>query len=133
MPFSPCCIDPAIFLLVETDLWPGLIYRLKKKGVPALLLNGRISPRTFRSYSRFPVFVRGMLNTLNECLMQSDLDRERLLRIGVERGRVKTVGNIKFDRDWVPMDKEEGKDWMQALYLDPEDPIWVAGSTHGGE
>jgi len=127
------CIDPDIFLLVETDLWPGLIYRLKKKGVPALLLNGRISPRTFRAYRRFPGLVRSMLNTLNECLMQSDLDRERLLRIGVERGRVKTVGNIKFDRDWVPMDKEEQKDWMQALYLVPEDPIWVAGSTHGGE
>ena len=88
------CIDPDIFLLVETDLWPGLIYRLKKKGVPALLLNGRISPRTFRAYRRFPALVRSMLNTLNECLMQSDLDRERLLRIGVERGKVKTLGNI---------------------------------------
>ncbi|MBW2206157.1 MAG: hypothetical protein JRG79_04545 [Deltaproteobacteria bacterium] len=43
------------------------------------------------------------------------------------------MGNIKFDRDWAPMDKEERKDWMQALYLVPEDPIWVAGSTHGGE
>ncbi len=127
------CIDPAIFLLVETDLWPGLISRLRKRGIPALLLNGRISPRTFRSYRRFSAFVRSMVNALTECLMQSDLDRERLLRIGVERWKVKTVGNIKFDRAWAPMGKDEQKDWLHTLHLDPEDPVWVAGSTHAGE
>jgi 3-deoxy-D-manno-octulosonic-acid transferase len=65
--------------------------------------------------------------------MQSDLDRERLLRIGVERGRVRTVGNIKFDRDWVPMGEEEKADWVRTLHINTEDPMWVAGSTHGGE
>ena len=127
------CIDPALFLLVETDVWPGLIHRLKEKGVPALLLNGRISPRTFRSYRRFRFLARRMLGALKVCLMQSDLDRERLLRVGLEEGKVVTVGNIKFDRVWEPMGDEERKGWLQTLHLGAEDRIWVAGSTHRGE
>jgi len=126
-------IDPALFLLVETDLWPGLIHRLRKQGIPALLLNGRISPRTNRSYRRFGCLARNMLGALEVCLMQSDLDRERLLRVGMDGRKVITVGNIKFDRAWRPMESEEKREWMQGLHLEPKDRIWVAGSTHRGE
>jgi 3-deoxy-D-manno-octulosonic-acid transferase len=66
--------------------------------------------------------------------MQSDLDRERLSQAGVRpKEKVITVGNIKFDRLWVPMNNDERRKWMNILGLDPEDLIWVAGSTHDGE
>ena len=66
-------------------------------------------------------------------MMQSDLDKNRLLQIGVEEEKVKTVGNIKFDRDWVPMGEEEYEDLLNTLNLEPQNEIWVAGSTHQGE
>ncbi len=126
-------IRPSLFVLVETDVWPGLIGYLKKRGTKTVLVNGRISPRTFRSYRRFPFFARRMLNAIDSCMMQSDLDRDRLLQIGVEEEKVKTVGNIKFDRDWKAMGEEEYGYWLNTLNLESENDIWVAGSTHRGE
>ncbi|MFQ5904057.1 MAG: 3-deoxy-D-manno-octulosonic acid transferase, partial [Candidatus Binatia bacterium] len=126
-------IKPSLFILVETDIWPGLITYLRKRGIKTILVNGRISPRTFRSYWRFRFLTRIMLNSLELCLMQSDLDRDRLLQIGIGTEKVKTVGNIKFDRDWEPMGEEEYKNWLNILNLKFGNDIWVAGSTHHGE
>ncbi len=126
-------IRPSLLILVETDIWPGLIGYLKKRGTKVVLINGRISPRTFRSYRKFRFFARRMFNAMDSCMMQSDLDKNRLLQIGVEEEKVKTVGNIKFDRDWVPMGEEEYEDLLNTLNLEPQNEIWVAGSTHQGE
>ncbi|MFC1533821.1 3-deoxy-D-manno-octulosonic acid transferase [Thermodesulfobacteriota bacterium] len=126
-------IRPSILILVETDIWPGLISHLKKRNINVVLINGRISPRTFRSYKRFRLFARMVLRDLELCLMQSDLDRGRLLEIGLPAEKIKTVGNIKFDRDWLPMGQKERDDWFDILNLRPENRVWVAGSTHEGE
>jgi 3-deoxy-D-manno-octulosonic-acid transferase len=126
-------IRPSLLILVETDIWPGLIGYLKKRGTKVVLINGRISPRTFRSYRRFRFLARRMFNAMDSCMMQSDLDRDRLLQIGVEEEKVKTAGNIKFDRDWIPMGEEEYEDLLNTLNLEPQNEIWVAGSTHQGE
>ncbi len=66
-------------------------------------------------------------------MMQSELDRKRLLEIGADQARIITTGNIKFDRDWFPMHKEERDTWLKQLCLDPEDDIWIAGSIHKDE
>ncbi|MBW2143597.1 MAG: 3-deoxy-D-manno-octulosonic acid transferase [Deltaproteobacteria bacterium] len=127
-------IRPSVFILVETDIWPALTGYLRKKGIKAILINGRVSPRTFKSYRRFPFFARKMFEPLEFCLMQSDLDRERLLQSGIDFPRkVVTVGNIKFDREWTAMDDRERKDWLNRLRLESGDVVWVAGSTHPGE
>lgn len=127
-------IRPSVFVLVETDIWPALIGYLRKKGVKAILINGRLSPQTFKSYRRVPFLVRKMFDPFEFCLMQSELDRERLLMTGMNSARkVVTVGNIKFDRDWIPMNDSERNDWFKRLGVDTEDTIWVAGSTHPGE
>jgi len=124
---------PTVFILVETDLWPGLLHLLRRRGIKSLLINGRISPETLRSYERYRFFVKKMFDDLELCLMQSDLDTERLLQIGIKADRVKTVGNIKFDRPWLPMGAKEHDEWHHSLNLKPDDSIWVAGSTHEGE
>jgi 3-deoxy-D-manno-octulosonic-acid transferase len=126
-------IRPSLLILVETDIWPGLIGHLKKRGTKTVLINGRISPRTFRSYRRFRFFARRVFNEMHLCMMQSEIDRDRLLHIGIKEEKVKTVGNLKFDRDWVPMGEGEYKDLLNALNLEYQSEIWVAGSTHQGE
>ena len=127
-------IKPSVFVLIETDIWPALLGYLKKRGIRTVFLNGRISPRTFRSYQRFPFFVRMVFKHIHLCLMQSDLDRDRLLQSGIGPSeKVITVGNIKFDQEWKVLGKEEQGQLHKSLGLDPKDTIWVAGSTHSGE
>jgi 3-deoxy-D-manno-octulosonic-acid transferase len=126
-------IRPVLFILIETDIWPGLIASLKKRGLKTILINGRISQRTFRSYKRCRILARLMFQHLELILMQTDLDRKRLLQIGIPSEKMMTVGNIKFDRGWVSMGDNERHDLLNALHLDSEDRVWVAGSTHEGE
>ena len=127
------CIRPSILVLVETDIWPGLMHYLKRRKVKIILVNGRVSPRTLISYRKFRFFSRRVLNNIDQCLMQSDMDRDRLLEIGISGKKVKTVGNVKFDRLWRPMNERERETWVDLLGLRAEDRIWVAGSTHRGE
>jgi len=124
---------PSVLILVETDIWPGLLFYLKKKGIKVFLINGRISPRTLKSYNRFRFFTLRVLNMIDLCLMQSDIDRNRLIKIGLPPEKIKNTGNIKFDRDWRPMETEERIHWLKMLNLRSKNMIWVAGSTHEGE
>ena len=117
-------VRPSVFILVETDLWPGLLGFLKQKGVGSLLVNGRISPRTLKSYQKAPAVVRRMFAPLEYCLMQTDLDRDRLLQLGMDREKVITTGNIKFDRDMVTPDSKEKESWFEMLGLKPAMQIW---------
>ncbi|OQW99581.1 MAG: hypothetical protein BWK74_01885 [Desulfobacteraceae bacterium A6] len=126
-------INPLFFLLVETDIWPALITFLSDKKIKCFLVNGRISPRTNKSYKKFSYFIKPVLNRFTLCMMQSELDAKRLLEAGIDHDRIKTTGNIKFDRDWLPMQKEERDTWLNKLALDPDDDIWVAGSIHKNE
>ncbi len=127
-------IRPTVFILVETDIWPGLIGYLKKKGVRTLLINGRISPQTFESYKKARFVVKKMFEHVTLCLMQTELDCERLLTAGVSPSqKVISVGSIKFDREWQPMHDTERDAWFAALGIGKTDLLWVAGSTHPGE
>ena len=94
---------------------------------------GRISPRTLKSYQKVPAVIRRMFAPLEYCLMQTDLDRDRLLHLGLDPKKVITAGNIKFDRDRMPLDSTEKDRWFETLGLNRKMRIWVAGSTHAGE
>ena len=126
-------INPSIFLLIETDIWPALMACLKGRGIRTLLVNGRISPGTHRAYRSFPPVARLLFKDIDLCLMQTDLDRERLVMAGIDPRKVETVGNIKFDRKWLPMSNRERADLIKDFGLNSNDSIWVAGSTHPGE
>jgi 3-deoxy-D-manno-octulosonic-acid transferase len=126
-------VRPSVFILVETDIWPATLDYLRRRGIHRILVNGRVSPRTYAAYRRARPVARSMFESLSWCLMQSDLDRERLIRIGVDPAKVVRTGNIKFDQEWPPMDEAERVRRIEDLTFHPEDYIWVAGSTHEGE
>ena len=127
-------IDPSLMLVIETDLWPGYLRLLKQRGVRILLVNSRISPRTFRSYRRSRSLVRRMLfSAIDRCLAQSAMDRQRLLETGVAPDKVEESGNIKFDREWEPLRQAEKESLRISLGIGPGERVWVAGSTHPGE
>ncbi|MBW2006225.1 MAG: 3-deoxy-D-manno-octulosonic acid transferase [Deltaproteobacteria bacterium] len=125
-------INPIIFILVETDIWPGLISLLKKRGVKTILVNGRLSPQTAKSYRRWRFVIKRVLQMVELFLMQTELDKRRIIKGGLCPDKVKVTGNIKFDRSWIPLNNKERDRWLDLLNL-KNMLIWVAGSTHHPE
>ncbi len=126
-------LQPCLYLFVETELWPNLLWHLRRRGVPTALVNGRLSTRSFERQQWAPVrsFYRAMLQTLSLCLMQSDRDVDRIVALGAEASRVRRTGNIKFDQP-VPAVTEAGR-IRDRLGLQETEQLFVAGSTHSGE
>jgi 3-deoxy-D-manno-octulosonic-acid transferase len=126
-------LQPCLYLFVETELWPNLLWHLRRRGVPTVLVNGRLSSRSFARQQLAPVrsFYRTMLQTLTLCLMQSDRDVDRIVALGAEVSRVRRTGNIKFDQP-IP-DVAEGETSRAQLGLQDTEQLFVAGSTHPGE
>lgn len=124
---------PVLYLCIETELWPNLLWTLKRRGIPAVLVNGRLSSR---SYARqdLPVvrdFYRSVLDSLALCLMQSRRDAERIQALGARHGSVHVTGNIKVDQPPAVADVEAA--FRAQLGVGPHDLLFLAGSTHPGE
>jgi len=126
-------LQPCLYLFVETELWPNLLWSLRRQGVPTILVNGRLSTRSFARQQWAPVrsFYRTMLHTLSLCLMQSDRDVDRIVALGAEASRVRRTGNIKFDQP-IPV-MAEGGVTRAHLGLQDTERLFVSGSTHPGE
>ncbi len=126
-------LRPVLYLFVETELWPNLLRDLHRRGVPTVMVNGRLSTRSFSRQQWGPVkaFYRTMLRHLNLCLMQTDRDVDRIIALGADARSVRRTGNIKFDQ---PMPApSESESIRAALHLQNGEQLFVAGSTHPGE
>src|ERR1044071_3591977 len=90
-------INPTAVLIMETELWPNFLRECKAREIPVALVNGRISRQSYRRYTLVRFFLRRVLSCLSIAVMQSETDAERLLSLGMERDRLFTAGNLKFD------------------------------------
>ncbi len=124
-------LKPALFLFVETELWPNLLRALSRRRVPSLLVNGRLSSSSFRGYRMIRPLISQALQTVTYCLMQSDRDASRIRSLGAPAERVLRTGNIKFDQP-LPVSTGEATLSKDAILAADEELI-VAGSTHPGE
>ncbi|WHZ25172.1 MAG: 3-deoxy-D-manno-octulosonic acid transferase [Nitrospira sp.] len=128
-------LRPRIYIFVETELWPNLLRSLRRRNIPSILVNGRLSTRSFER-QRLPVvrdFYRTMLNMIGCCLMQSERDVQRMVELGAEPSLVRCTGNIKFDQP-VPQTSAGGASLSKtSLGLTENERLLVAGSTHPGE
>lgn len=118
---------PGLALIVETELWPNLLFCLRDHGIPAYLVNARLSERSLRGYRVLRPLVWRALRTFQRVAAQSDADGARFVRLGAEPERVRVLGNLKFD---IPLDASvetfasgfrEGTGGRMA---------WIAASTH---
>ena len=91
-------IAPAAIVLVELELWPNLILMAKRRGIPLVLINGRMGAKSFRGYSRLTPLMAKLLNCFEVLAVQSETYAERLRALGAPAARVIVTGNIKFDR-----------------------------------
>jgi 3-deoxy-D-manno-octulosonic-acid transferase len=122
--------DPAVLIFIETEIWPNLLHQAYRKGVPTILLSGRVSEKGFNSYSRLAWFFNGVFRLLRACGMQSELDRQRIIRLGAAPDRVSISGSLKHaavlnDDTAVEDDLREQRPAGSC--------VWVVGSSHRGE
>lgn len=119
---------PDLALWAESEFWPNLIVETAARKIPIILVNGRISPKSFSGWQRFGGLIKILLACFDLCLAQADIDAERLRRLGA--GKAKYVGNLKFAGAALPADDGELSKLQDAFGARPR---WLAASTHPGE
>lgn len=126
-------LRPMLYVFVETEIWPNLLWTLREQGVPSVLVNGRLSSRSFRRQNvpMIRSFYRSVLRTLTLCLMQSERDGDRLVALGADPTRVHVTGNIKFDQPLPDVRSDESL--RRSFGIDEHEQLILAGSTHSGE
>ena len=119
---------PDLGLFFESDFWPNLLMDAHKEGVPLILLNGRISDKSFKSWSRLPFFIRSLLKLFTFGFGQTQEDADRMKKLGFKDAQC--VGNLKFAAVPAPFDLSELSRMKSEI---GERFVWVAGSTHDNE
>ena len=119
---------PDLALWVESELWPTLLTETARRAAPAVLLNGRMSERSFRRWRRFPGAARQLIGTFDLVMAQSANDGDRFRRLGA--ARVETPGNLKMAAAPLPADPAALAALQQAI---GGRAVWLAASTHPGE
>ena len=124
-------IEMKILILIETEIWPNLITECHKNG-KVIVVNGRISDRSFGRYEKLSFYLRGVFKDVDGFYMQSKLDSERIIKIGADENRVETLGNLKFDIDLERFDEKTKEELKKFLGVDGR-KVFTAGSTRTGE
>ena len=124
-------IDLKLLILIETEIWPNLISCAKKKG-KVILVNGRISDKSFGRYMKLKRILKNVLGKIDHFYMQTPLDGERIETIGADSEKVSVAGNLKFDIELQNYSEEEKNELKEIIKADGR-KIFVAGSTRTGE
>jgi 3-deoxy-D-manno-octulosonic-acid transferase len=120
--------EPSLLVIVETEIWPNLLRGAFCRGIPTVLVSGRLSEKSFSRYSMLRSFFACVLNLFTGLGMQSPADADRVARLGVMQGKVSVVGSLKFAGR--PSDKNANE---IAAPADPSRHLLVVGSSHKGE
>jgi len=123
---------PDLFVLVETDFWPNFLGELRRRDIPSLLVNGRVSAASLVRYRRFSWLFRPLFNSFQTLAMQTEQDALSLRQLGVDPACLMVLGNLKYDAALSGGGIKQGLD-RAALQIPAQALVWVAGSTHPGE
>ncbi len=147
-------VNPTLIVLAEGELWPNFLALAQRRGVPVAVVNGRMSPRSLRTWSRLlgvqlghekPSLLDRLLTALvRPCLanvfqqvtlwtMQTEAYAEAVRRLGAPSHRVHATGNVKYDGVLADRDNTRTREWTRLLSIRSEDLILVAGSTQAPE
>jgi 3-deoxy-D-manno-octulosonic-acid transferase len=126
-------VRPDVFVPVETELWPNFIRLCRARGTRIVMVNCRISPRSYRRYRATRFFWKEILAALDEAGVISQTDAERLAALGMPPSRIRILGNAKYDGLAARVSPQLEKEIAGRLGVEPGEGILVAGSTHEGE
>lgn len=124
-------VRPRLAIIVETEIWPNLYFACRRRGIPLMIVNARLSERSLRGYKPMGGLVRSALSCVCLIAAQSRTDAARYHLLGADPSTILVSGNMKFDMpiadDAVPVGEELRQQWGRLR------PVWIAGSTHEGE
>lgn len=125
-------INPVAIVIIETGFWPNLLSCGSKIGSVPLLVNGRISEKSFRNYQRISPVAKWVFNFFKIIITRDATVSERLKKIGVEKKKIISFGDVKYDT--LPVMDENNKEFFKKIFsVGPETRILMAGNTHEGE
>jgi 3-deoxy-D-manno-octulosonic-acid transferase len=126
-------INPDIYVCLETELWPLLLHKAAARGVKLVLVNGRMSEKSYWNYRKIRCLITGILEKFTKIAVISEADRERYLAVGAGEKDLSVEGNVKYDLS-LPDDAEAVKESYRSMLNVPGGlDVLVSGSTHTGE
>jgi 3-deoxy-D-manno-octulosonic-acid transferase len=129
-------VKPRLFVMMETEIWPNLLRTSRARGIKTVMINGRISSRSYPRYRLVRPFFRRVLADVDRFCMQSEESARRLIDLGADPSRVTVTGSLKFDSLQVPLPTSHGRPRERVLRffrMSPNRVVVVAGSTVRGE
>ena len=127
-------IRPRLLILVETEFWPNLIRISRRNNIPVVLINGRISQKSFGGYRKLRMFTRRLLPELNAMFMQSAQDHERLVALGAPPEKVFVPGSAKYEIvDRNPEGEAQARQVLRQAGIHDQALVILGGSTWAGE
>jgi len=126
-------IEPDIFVLVESEFWPNLLRSAKKYSKGVLLINGRISKKSHKIFSKFKFVVKKVLENIDIFLVQADIDKKRLEDIGINEDKLVVAGNLKAEIELPKLSEMQVKKIKADLFIPADVKVVIAGSTRKGE
>ena len=124
-------IKPRLLVILETEIWPNLLHCCSRRGVPAVLVNGRLSATSYRGYLRLRRFTASTVRLLDHIAARSAEDAGRFLALGADPAAVSIAGDLKFDDEMPPETSAQAQSLRRSLAAGR--PVWIAASTHEGE
>ncbi len=119
---------PDFVIWIESELWPNMLEGLRNRLIPVVLLNGRMSEKSFHNWYRFKSWAREIMSTFTLSLTQTEVERSRFVALGAKP--VRCIGNLKYAAEPLPADEEQLTQLKQTL---AGRLCWVMASTHRGE
>ncbi len=129
-------VQPSLLITIDTEIWPNVLHESKKRGIPIVMVNGRLSPESFPYYQCVQALMGQVFQNYALLLMKGPEDAERVQRLGAPPSKIQVSGNIKYDKDIVEktVSEEQARSLDAVFGLTASDaPLLVAGSTHEDE
>jgi 3-deoxy-D-manno-octulosonic-acid transferase len=127
-------VRPRLFVMVESEIWPNLLRECRVRGVKTVVVNGRISRRSFPRYKLVKRWFSRVLADIDRFCVQGDETARRLIALGADPARVVITGSLKFDAlQTVPIPGRGPQRVLRFFRLRPGRPVLMAGSTLKGE
>lgn len=126
-------VEPSCLVIGETEIWPNLVGEAKRQGASVILVNGRVSERSYPRYRLVRFFIRNVLEQFDLLLMRTQTDAGRIIDLGARRERVFVAGNTKYDVLPAPIAPDRRKAIRQALGIGETAKVVTLGSAREGE
>lgn len=126
-------LNPSVVLLMETEIWFNFIREAYHQKARVCIVNGRLSERSLKRYTKIKRFMKRVLGYLDLAMMQDKADATRIMELGSRASKVKVTGNLKFDHDIAAAETTLTAEFRERFGITADAPLIIAASTHSPE